>query len=121
MRSSLPFTIAWRWRLDVATLEQVVQAADPIPAIAVSLEQQAMPSIFPSSAVAFGQQIYKHAGFITSPDRKRTRLNSSHRCSSYAVFWFFPVHLVLLSFPTRRSSDSSFYYRVALASRCRYA
>src|SRR5437764_15398273 len=72
MRSSLPFTIAWRWRLDVATLEQVVQAADPIPAIAVSLEQQVMPSIFPSSAVVFGQQIYKHAGFITSqPGGKR--------------------------------------------------
>src|SRR2546422_10364528 len=66
MRSSLPFTIAWHWRLDVATLEQVVQAADPIPAMAVSLEQQVMPSIFPSSAVVFGQQIYKHAGFITS-------------------------------------------------------
>jgi len=29
-----------RWRLDVAALEQVIEPADPIPAIAVSLEQQ---------------------------------------------------------------------------------
>src|SRR5437762_2564908 len=35
-------------------------------------------------------------------DRKSTRLNSSHRCISYAVFCHF---LSLLSFPTRRSSD----------------
>src|SRR5437762_163942 len=32
-------------------------------------------------------------------DRKSTRLNSSHRCISYAV------PLILHSFPTRRSSD----------------
>src|SRR5437879_1516777 len=37
-------------------------------------------------------------------DRKSTRLNSSHRCISYAVFCFVTV-LVLHSFPTRRSSD----------------
>src|SRR5437764_147393 len=35
-------------------------------------------------------------------DRKSTRLNSSHRCISYAVFC---AHLDLPSFPTRRSSD----------------
>src|SRR5437762_2491844 len=33
-------------------------------------------------------------------DRKSTRLNSSHRCISYAV-----LHRTLYSFPTRRSSD----------------
>src|SRR5437762_1732841 len=38
------------------------------------------------------------------PDRKSTRLNSSHRCISYAVFCFPPTHY-LPSFPTRRSSD----------------
>src|SRR5437762_2993471 len=36
-------------------------------------------------------------------DRKSTRLNSSHRCISYAV-----SHLDLHSFPTRRSSDLDF-------------
>src|SRR5437763_438905 len=35
-------------------------------------------------------------------DRKSTRLNSSHRCISYAVFC---PSLALPSFPTRRSSD----------------
>src|SRR5437879_4314926 len=37
-------------------------------------------------------------------DRKSTRLNSSHRCISYAVFCS-GQHLSLPSFPTRRSSD----------------
>src|SRR5437879_928717 len=37
-------------------------------------------------------------------DRKSTRLNSSHRCISYAVFCSAP-HLARASFPTRRSSD----------------
>src|SRR5437867_1516406 len=38
------------------------------------------------------------------PDRKSTRLNSSHRTISYAVFCFVPPP-ALPSFPTRRSSD----------------
>src|SRR5207248_268974 len=37
-------------------------------------------------------------------DRKSTRLNSSHRTISYAVFCF-TAHRHLPSFPTRRSSD----------------
>src|SRR5437762_2356939 len=37
-------------------------------------------------------------------DRKSTRLNSSHRCISYAVFCFVRPR-DLPSFPTRRSSD----------------
>src|SRR5437762_2716458 len=37
-------------------------------------------------------------------DRKSTRLNSSHRCISYAVFCFLATR-GLHSFPTRRSSD----------------
>src|SRR5437879_45692 len=37
-------------------------------------------------------------------DRKSTRLNSSHRCISYAVFCS-AAHRALPSFPTRRSSD----------------
>src|SRR5437762_1319804 len=40
----------------------------------------------------------------TLQDRKSTRLNSSHRCISYAVFCF-AAHPHLHSFPTRRSSD----------------
>src|SRR5437762_1837164 len=40
-----------------------------------------------------------------SVDRKSTRLNSSHRCISYAVFCLSPLYLLLHSFPTRRSSD----------------
>src|SRR5712692_801593 len=46
------------------------------------------------------------------PDRKSTRLNSSHSSISYAVFCY-AVHLHLLSFPTRRSSyldDDYFLY-----------
>src|SRR5437762_50680 len=39
-------------------------------------------------------------------DRKSTRLNSSHRCISYAVFCF-RRHRAFHSFPTRRSSDLS--------------
>src|SRR5437867_483703 len=39
-----------------------------------------------------------------SRDRKSTRLNSSHRTISYAVFCS-RYHLALHSFPTRRSSD----------------
>src|SRR5437764_1232786 len=38
-------------------------------------------------------------------DRKSTRLNSSHRCISYAVFCSHPAQRDLHSFPTRRSSD----------------
>ena len=45
----------WRWRLDIAALKQVIEPADPIPAIAVSLEQQVMSSVFSSSAVIVGQ------------------------------------------------------------------
>src|SRR5437879_5082837 len=45
-----------------------------------------------------------------SLDRKSTRLNSSHRCISYAVFCL--VLPGLATFPTRRSSDLS-----ALAAR----
>ena len=43
------------WHLNLATLEQVIEAADPIPAIAVSLQQQVMSSVFSSSAVVLGQ------------------------------------------------------------------
>src|SRR5438094_762479 len=38
-------------------------------------------------------------------DRKSTRLNSSHRTISYAVFCFHATPRDLHSFPTRRSSD----------------
>src|SRR5438045_1517999 len=42
--------------------------------------------------------------YLSPPDRKSTRLNSSHLGISYAVFCF--AHPLLpLSFPTRRSSD----------------
>src|SRR5437879_136913 len=49
-----------------------------------------------SLAAELGSQVSKPA------DRKSTRLNSSHRCISYAVFC--PPR-ALRSFPTRRSSD----------------
>lgn len=39
----------------LAALEQVIEAADPKPAVAVSLEQQVMLSVFSSLAVALGQ------------------------------------------------------------------
>src|SRR5437879_4118706 len=50
----------------------------------------------------------KLAGLAIEPrerrDRKSTRLNSSHRCISYAVFCSVRCPF-FLSFPTRRSSD----------------
>src|SRR5262245_40134023 len=48
----------------------------------------------------------------TDPDRKSTRLNSSHLGISYAVFCF-AAHRALHPFPTRRSSDLG-----ATARRC---
>src|SRR5437762_2473073 len=42
-------------------------------------------------------------------DRKSTRLNSSHRCISYAVFCLYSPPRYLHSFPTRRSSDLTIY------------
>src|SRR5437762_1828996 len=53
-------------------------------------------------------------GYEQEPvDRKSTRLNSSHRCISYAVFCSPPPRL-LPSFPTRRSSDLDFSLRYPL-------
>src|SRR5437763_211560 len=60
-----------------------------------------------ASAACPGRMAAANAALGTkSPaiDRKSTRLNSSHRCISYAVFCF-AAHRVLHSFPTRRSSD----------------
>src|SRR5437867_523430 len=50
-------------------------------------------------------------------DRKSTRLNSSHRTISYAVFCLkkFGAHRDLHSFPTRRSSDLGAIERLDLA------
>src|SRR5437870_3477218 len=49
---------------------------------------------------------FRHAWLqSTLQDRKSTRLNSSHVAISYAVFCLFGVIPLLLSFPTRRSSD----------------
>src|SRR5438552_1298236 len=54
---------------------------------------------------AIGEKAIRRSGFWLNqiiehqPDRKSTRLNSSHQIISYAV------HLDLHSFPTRRSSD----------------
>src|SRR5437762_1194370 len=56
------------------------------------------------------------ANFFDVLDRKSTRLNSSHRCISYAVFCF-RDHRSLHSFPTRRSSDLS-RLRLPASSTC---
>src|SRR5437867_739901 len=45
-------------------------------------------------------------------DRKSTRLNSSHRTISYAVFCLSTSLLYLHSFPTRRSSDLDFVFAI---------
>src|SRR5688500_2233145 len=58
-------------------------------------------------AVLLGAEMASRISII---DRKSTRLNSSHLVISYAVFCS-GLHLVLHSFPTRRSSDlSSFQF-----------
>src|SRR5437762_2514783 len=51
----------------------------------------------------------------TRRDRKSTRLNSSHRCISYAVFCLHVAPLDPDSFPTRRSSDLAAQRRHFLA------
>src|SRR5207248_1724290 len=56
-------------------------------------------------ALATGESLGQVASQTLEKDRKSTRLNSSHRTISYAVFCL-SAHLQLLpSFPTRRSSD----------------
>src|SRR5437762_2483290 len=58
-------------------------------------------AVSPHAAVADEDGAVKREEIrIGDTDRKSTRLNSSHRCISYAVF-----HRALHSFPTRRSSD----------------
>src|SRR5437879_518786 len=61
-------------------------------------------------------------GRVVPADRKSTRLNSSHRCISYAVFCLFHL-LSLLSFPTRRSSDLPSWWAASSALKfgCRMA
>ena len=58
--------------IDVAALQQIVEAADAIPAIAVAFQQQRVPAALVGVAVIFGQQIdQKLAGLAGKPDRKR--------------------------------------------------
>src|SRR5947208_3538607 len=80
-----------------------------------------MESVFPvrfaASAITCPALIVTPIGFsvrtwtpasmqsTVKPDRKSTRLNSSHQIISYAVF-----HHHLHSFPTRRSSDLQFRF-----------
>src|SRR5437762_2548540 len=54
------------------------------------------------AAVGVGERAVGSRALDAGQDRKSTRLNSSHRCISYAVFC---AHTILYSFPTRRSSD----------------
>src|SRR5690349_472580 len=72
-------------------------AAEPSSSLVLCSPTPCTPNLYPSSAAADPR-----AG--PKPDRKSTRLNSSHVEISYAVFCFRqPRHLH--SFPTRRSSD----------------
>src|SRR5688572_19527942 len=57
-----------RFGVYVAPFEQVVEAADAIPAIRVAFEHQAMFAVCVRAAVIFGQQVdQKLAGFTFEP------------------------------------------------------
>src|SRR4029077_3366292 len=60
------FKASVRWCFDVAALQQVIETTDPIPTIAVTLKEQTVLSIFPSSTVILCQQVDEQAPVITS-------------------------------------------------------
>src|SRR5699024_8512150 len=63
-----------------------------------------IPASYYEAAELEGAGKFKQFTSITLPDRKSTRLNSSHVSISYAVFCYSALRH-LHSFPTRRSSD----------------
>ncbi len=44
-----------RIRVDIAPLEQIIEAADAVPAIAIGLEHQSVPAAVVGVAVVFGE------------------------------------------------------------------
>jgi hypothetical protein len=54
-KSAHNFEASVGWRLNFAALEQVIEPSNPIPAIAVSLQQQVMLSVVSSSTVILRQ------------------------------------------------------------------
>src|SRR5437762_1903080 len=75
--------------------------------LAADLREPAQAVGDPQEAVGVDvAEVARRVPAVLEQDRKSTRLNSSHRCISYAVFCFAP-HRHLPSLPTRRSSDLS--------------
>src|SRR5690348_10012025 len=57
--------------LDVATLQEIVEAADPVPSIAVTFQHQRVLAALIRATVILAQQIdQKLAGLTGNPDRK---------------------------------------------------
>ncbi len=48
--------LAGRIRVDIAPLEQIIEPADAVPAIAIGLEHQSVPAAVVGVAVVFGEQ-----------------------------------------------------------------
>ena len=48
--------LARRIRIDIAPLEQIIEATDAVPAIAIGLEHQSVPAAVVGVAVVFGEQ-----------------------------------------------------------------
>ena len=58
------------WLVDVAALEQIVEPADAVPAIAVG-SSRAVPAVAPGTAVILGEQVDQQiVRFVFQPDRE---------------------------------------------------
>src|SRR5437879_799013 len=88
----------------------VIQADSSDPGAIVAAVEQTVQEfgridILVNNAGVFIAGPIEEATVEQAEDRKSTRLNSSHRCISYAVFCLSPSLLHYPPFPTRRSSD----------------
>src|SRR5437762_3329684 len=108
-----PYTTLFRSTSTAASRKSASRFSKPIPSVPKptpsgsrpprsSSAPAAKPPCSPAKSKAFSAK--SHPPPHARPDRKSTRLNSSHRCISYAVFCF-PALRHLHAFPTRRSSD----------------
>ncbi len=58
--------------IDIAALQQIIEAADAVPAVAIGLEQQRVPAALVGAAVVLGQEIDQQlAGFTRKSDGER--------------------------------------------------
>ena len=54
--------------VEVAALQEIIEAADAVPTVSVSVEEQLMPAAFVGGAVILGQQVDQElAGIARKP------------------------------------------------------